>query len=276
MGKNQFLRLHPDAYFFPILHKVRGVSDPVVFLTGNGDLIMAAQEHAGLDKAGKLGILRIDDLHILGLDLHQSHFLILIVFGNGAGKGLIIDPDLSVTGINLAVKNVVRPGLFHNMDGIGRDFYTHLGPYGSFFGGMHHPLIPAAVHADLIVYTHEHHTGDSALDHPRFNGHDVYILRAHHGIHLYIFAEACIHAGIGHAVHAHLIILRHDGSNDVALPDKVRHENVFGLVIDIFRPADLLDDPVLHDHNGIGHGQRFGLIVCNVNKGDPQGLLHTF
>ena len=59
-------------------------------------------------------------------------------------------------------------------------------------------------------------------------------------------------------------------SNDVALADEVCHKGVFRLVVDLLRGADLLDIALVHDDDGVGHGQRFFLVVRDVDKGDAQ------
>ena len=140
---------------------------------------------------------------------------------------------------------------------------------------MDHPLVAAAVHVDLIVDAHEHH-GHHLAHHPSLlGGNDVDILGADHHVHLHVLAEARVHALEGEALEADLVVLQHDGGDDVALADEVRHEGVVGLVVDVGGLADLLDDPVLHDHDGVGHGQGLLLIVGHVDEGDAQLLLHA-
>ena len=86
--------------------------------------------------------------------------------------------------------------------------------------------------------------------------------------------KARIHAGKFPAVEAHLIIPQHDAGQDIALPDELGHEDVLGLVINIHRCADLLDDPFVHHHNGVAHGEGFFLVVGHIDEGDAQLLLH--
>ena len=140
---------------------------------------------------------------------------------------------------------------------------------------MDHPLVAAAVHVDLIVYAHEHH-GHHLAHHPGLLGsHDVDVLRADDHVHLHVLAETRVHALEGEALHADLVVVQHDGGNDVAFTDEVRHEGVVGLVVDVGGLADLLDDAVLHDHDGVGHGQGLLLVVGHVDEGDAQLLLHA-
>ena len=47
------------------------------------------------------------------------------------------------------------------------------------------------------------------------------------------------------------------------------------LVVDIFRRTDLLDITAVHNHNSIGHGESFFLIVGNVDKCDSQLIFQT-
>ena len=71
----------------------------------------------------------------------------------------------------------------------------------------------------------------------------------------------------------HLPVLQHHAVQDVALADKVRHEGVLRLVIDINGGADLLDAALGHDHHRVRHGQGLLLIVGHEHKGNAGGLL---
>ena len=51
------------------------------------------------------------------------------------------------------------------------------------------------------------------------------------------------------------------------------HEGGRRLAVDLERRADLLDDAVVHDHDPVGHGQRFLLVVGHHDRGDPQTAL---
>ena len=65
----------------------------------------------------------------------------------------------------------------------------------------------------------------------------------------------------------------HDAVNDIALTDEIRHEGVLRLVVDVLRGADLLDLALVHDHDGVAHGQGLLLVVGDIDKGDAHLLL---
>ena len=67
----------------------------------------------------------------------------------------------------------------------------------------------------------------------------------------------------------------HHAVQNVALADEIRHKGVFRLVVNVFRGTDLLDAALVHDHDGVAHGQRLLLIVGHVDEGDAQLLLDT-
>ena len=73
----------------------------------------------------------------------------------------------------------------------------------------------------------------------------------------------------------HHEVLVHDAVEDVALADEVGDEGVFGFVIDVLRGADLLDAAVVHDHDGVGHGEGLLLVMGDVDEGDAHGLLNA-
>ena len=88
-------------------------------------------------------------------------------------------------------------------------------------------------------------------------------------------SESRIHAGEAGAENTDQLILDHGRGNDIAVSDKVRHEGILRLVVDEFRGADLLDVTLIHDDDGVGHGQRFLLIVGDIDKGDAQLVFHA-
>ena len=50
---------------------------------------------------------------------------------------------------------------------------------------------------------------------------------------------------------------------------ELRHEEVDRIVVDLLRLVDLLDHPVLHDHDQIGDAHGLLLIVCDEDRRDP-------
>ena len=58
-------------------------------------------------------------------------------------------------------------------------------------------------------------------------------------------------------------------------PMKSATKSVFRLVVNAFGGADLLDIALVHDHDGVGHGQRFLLVVGDIDEGDTQLVFQT-
>ena len=46
-------------------------------------------------------------------------------------------------------------------------------------------------------------------------------------------------------------------------------------VVEVGRAAELLDAPLVHDRDAVGHHQRFFLIVGDVDEGDAQFLVEA-
>ena len=89
--------------------------------------------------------------------------------------------------------------------------------------------------------------------------------------------ESKLSAGLGGERHVHILGLdgkavarAHQlGIEEVHLrhADKAGDEDVRGMVEDLLRGGDLLDDAVLHDHDAIAEGHSLGLVVGNVDEG---------
>ena len=103
----------------------------------------------------------------------------------------------------------------------------------------------------------------------------LHIFRTDDHIHRAVSAKACVHAGEDDAEDVHYFILQHGAGEDVAVTDKISNKGVGGLVVDIFRCPDLLDVALVHDYDGIGHGQRFFLIMGHIDEGDAKLILHA-
>ena len=55
--------------------------------------------------------------------------------------------------------------------------------------------------------------------------------------------------------------------------DELSDKEVAGAIEQFQWGADLLDDAVVHDHNAIGHGHGFDLIVGHIHSGGFQTLV---
>ena len=142
--------------------------------------------------------------------------------------------------------------------------------------GLDQPLEALEFHDDVIVQTLEGDAGNVAHQVPLGHRHNVNILRADNHIHRLVGRKALVHALEDPAKEFDPVIFQHDAVQDVAFADEVRHKGVLGLIVYIFGFADLLDTALVHHHNGIGHGQRFLLIVGHINKGNAHCLLDPF
>ena len=67
----------------------------------------------------------------------------------------------------------------------------------------------------------------------------------------------------------------HGCTDNVTVTDEVGNESVLRLVVDTFGSADLLDIALVHDHDGIGHGQSLLLVVGDIDKGNSQLIFQT-
>ena len=149
------------------------------------------------------------------------------------------------------------------------DIVSHLrGVYG-----LNDHLALPGLHGDLIVHTLEDHGGDRAADGSVRRCRDDDILRADHCRDVGALGDV-VHALELAAAETGLQLSGHDAVEDVALADEVRHEGILRLVVDHLRRADLLDPAFRHDHDGVGHGQRFFLVMGDVDESDAETVVH--
>ena len=67
----------------------------------------------------------------------------------------------------------------------------------------------------------------------------------------------------------------HHAVHDVGIANEVCNKGILRLIVNILRRADLLHLAAVHDHDGIGHGKGFLLIVGNINKGNVHFALQA-
>ena len=139
--------------------------------------------------------------------------------------------------------------------------------------GLDQPFEALELHDDVVVQTLEGDAGDGAYQMALICGNNVDVLRADDHVHRLVGVKARVHAVKDPAKEPDLVIGQHDAVQDVAFADKVRHEGVFRLIIDILRPADLLDAAFVHDHHSVRHGEGFLLVVGDIDEGDAGGAL---
>ena len=83
--------------------------------------------------------------------------------------------------------------------------------------------------------------------------------------------------GHGHAVQHHgvlAVLLRQLRIKEVHLgnADEAGDEQVGGMIEDLLRRADLLDDAVAHDDDTVAQGHGFGLVMGDIEEGTVDAL----
>ena len=68
----------------------------------------------------------------------------------------------------------------------------------------------------------------------------------------------------------------HHAVEDIAFTDKVRDKSVCRFIVNVLRCTDLLCAAFAHDDDLVGHGQRFFLVMGDIDKGDAQLVMHVF
>jgi hypothetical protein len=76
-----------------------------------------------------------------------------------------------------------------------------------------------------------------------------------------------------HAADFERRVVAHHCREHVGLADEIGDERGRRLAIDFARRADLLDQPLVHDHHAVGDRQRFLLVVGDQDGGHPEALL---
>ena len=104
---------------------------------------------------------------------------------------------------------------------------------------------------------------------------NVNVLGTDDHVDRFVRLKAAVDAGKFASEELHQLVLEHDAVEDIRLADEIRDERVLRLVINILRRTDLLDPALIHDHDGVRHGQRFLLIVGHIDECDPHGLLNA-
>ena len=99
------------------------------------------------------------------------------------------------------------------------------------------------------------------------------ILRPDDNVNGLVAAEACVDTGKTGAEDLHQLILHHCGIDNVGISDKVRDKRIRRLVVDILRCSDLLDIALIHDDDRVRHGQRFFLVMGDIDEGNPKLIL---
>ena len=121
----------------------------------------------------------------------------------------------------------------------------------------------------------EDQMGDYALHDAFFRLHQINILRSYNCVHRLVASKAFIHAREIDAQDLNQPVFYHGGRKNVALADKVGNESILRLIVNVLRRSDLLDVALIHDYDGIGHGEGFLLVMGNIYEGDAKLVLET-
>ena len=142
--------------------------------------------------------------------------------------------------------------------------------------GLDEPLEALEIDDGVVMDALEGDRRDRAAQMTLLRRDDVDILRTDDDVDRFVGRKALVDALELPAEELDLIILQHDAVEDVGLADEIRDKRVLRLVIDILRAADLLDLALVHDDDGVGHGQCLFLIVRHIYKCNPHPLLDGF
>ena len=169
---------------------------------------------------------------------------------------------------------ILRRGFVHDLDVIGVHADPHLLPHRAQIRAVDKPLeTVGGSDLHLIVHSLEDQMGANACERAFLRAHQIDVLRPDHHIHRGVGAESLVHTGKPGAEDLHQLVPNHSPVDDVALADEVGHKGVLRLVVDLLRSTHLLDIPLIHDHDGVGHGQGLLLIVGHIDKCDAQLIL---
>jgi len=111
---------------------------------------------------------------------------------------------------------------------------------------------------------------NNTVDHPFSGFHKVDIFRADDRVNRFVAAKSHIYTFPDCPKHFYNFILYHGSGQNITVTDEISYKSILWFVVNVFRCADLLDISLVHDNNGIGHGQRFLLIMGDIDKGDAK------
>ncbi len=132
------------------------------------------------------------------------------------------------------------------------------------------------VHNHLVVYPFEDHRFYHAAQGGILRVNHLDVLRADHNIYPLEFAEPLVHTVELPARKLHQAVLKHHSVQNIALSDKISDKRILRFIINILRASHLLDVPIIHNNDGIRHGERFLLVMGHINEGDFKRLLYPF
>ena len=108
-----------------------------------------------------------------------------------------------------------------------------------------------------------------------FRFDQIHVFRTDYNIDGLVCAKALIHAGKLLSEDGNKLIADHDAVDDVGVSDEVCNESILRLIVDLFRRADLLNVALVHNNDGIGHGQSFFLVMSDIDECDAELIFQT-
>lgn len=164
---------------------------------------------------------------------------------------------------------------FHQMDAVRCNVEPDQFAFRTALRALHDDFEFPYLHGDFIVNALEYDGDDRPFQHAGVGCAHEHVFGAHDDVHRFVSLEI-VHAVERLAAEFDLALTYDCSVKDIAFADEVCDECIGGLVIDVDGSADLLDDAVRHDDDGVRHREGLLLIVRDVNEGDPQTAVHLF
>ena len=193
--------------------------------------------------------------------------------GDVDGEGILTDHDVVISvdvGIDVFVLVI---GLFHDLDVLGIDAQGDDGADRAIFGVTASDLAFADEDDVLVMDALEDLGFDLAVDGAGAGLSDDEVLGTDDDVDLLVRREI-VDAIPDLVDEADFLGTRHGAVIDVGFADEVRDESVHGLVVNLFRRADLLDDAVFHDDDAVRQREGLFLVVGDVDESDAELAVH--
>ena len=168
---------------------------------------------------------------------------------------------------------VLRFRLLHDLDVKRINLDADFGPNGNHLRGLYQPFKAICHNFHLIMNTLEDRVDQGTLEDAFLRRYQLHILGTDDNIYGLVLTETGIYTIKTGTQDFYQTISDHGGTDDITVTDKISNESIFRFIIDALRSTDLLDITLVHDYDGIGHGQSLLLIVGHIDKGDANLLL---
>ena len=141
--------------------------------------------------------------------------------------------------------------------------------------GLYHDLIFTGLYCDLIMNTLEDRVDQGTLEDTFLRRYQFHVLGSDDYIYGLILTETGIYTVKTGTQDFYQTISDHGGPDDITVTDKIGNESIFRFIIDALGSTDLLDIPLVHDYDGIGHGQSLFLVMGDIDKGNAKLVLQA-